>query len=445
MSSPLTVTELTARIKQVLEQGFAQVEVTGEISRLTTPSSGHMYFTIKDSHAAISAVVWRSAAARLKTRPKEGQAFVFIGHLSLYEPRGSYQLVVTRIESAGAGRLAEEFERRKALFAEKGWFDSNNKQTLPQYPKHIGIVTSQTAAAFEDVKKVLHTRPAWLNITLSPAVVQGESAPKSISQAISRLHQLEDKPDVILLVRGGGSIEDLWCFNDEKVVQAVFESTIPIVSGVGHEIDTTLADLAADIRAATPSNAAEIVCPAKDTLKPQVARLHQRLNQALNSLKDAKYWALERVNHQLKQHIRQGMKKKHFQVRELKNRLQQFEPNHRLRQDMHQFYSLKQRLFAATQNTAPKKQQTLKQTAYQLRLSYEHQLQHQHQQWQKRHEQLLAMNPTHVLERGYAITTNAKGEVVSSVQNLEKGDTVHLHLHDGTAATQVTHVKRKTS
>ena len=120
MSSPLTVTELTARIKQVLEQGFAQVEVTGEISRLTTPSSGHMYFTIKDSHAAISAVVWRSAAARLKTRPKEGQAFVFIGHLSLYEPRGSYQLVVTRIESAGAGRLAEEFERRKALFAEKG-------------------------------------------------------------------------------------------------------------------------------------------------------------------------------------------------------------------------------------------------------------------------------------------------------------------------------------
>ncbi|MDQ7003633.1 MAG: exodeoxyribonuclease VII large subunit [Ghiorsea sp.] len=443
-NTPLTVSELTARIKQVLEQGFTRLEITGEISRLTTPSSGHMYFTIKDNHAAISAVVWRSAAARLNIRPKDGQAYIFKGHLSLYEPRGSYQLVVTSILAAGEGQLAAEFERRKALFANKGWFDNASKQTIPQYPKHIGIVTSQTAAAFEDVKKVLHTRPAWLNITLSPAVVQGESAPKSIFQAIRRLHQLEDKPDVILLVRGGGSIEDLWCFNDEKVVQAIFASNIPIISGVGHEIDTTLADLAADIRAATPSNAAEIVCPAKDTLKPQVSRLYQHLTQALNSLKDAKYWALERVNHQFQQHIRQSMKKKHFQVRELKNRLQQFEPNHRLRQDMHQFYSLKQRLFAVTQNTVPKKRHALEQAAYQLRLSYEHQLQHNYHQWQKRHEQLLAMNPTHVLKRGYAITTNAKGEVISSIRKLAKGDTVHLHLHDGTAATQVTHVKRKT-
>ncbi|MCF6208998.1 MAG: exodeoxyribonuclease VII large subunit [Ghiorsea sp.] len=254
-NTPLTVTELTARIKQVLEQGFSRVEVTGEISRLTSPSSGHLYFTIKDSHAAISAVVWRSAAARLKTRPKEGQAYVFTGHLSLYEPRGSYQLVVTGIASAGAGRLAEEFERRKVLFAERGWFDADNKKGIPTYPKHIAIVTSQTAAAFADVKKVLSTRPAWLNITLSPAVVQGESAPQSITRAMQRLHDLADKPDVILLVRGGGSMEDLWCFNDERVVQAIVDADIPIISGVGHEIDTTLADLAADVRAATPSNA----------------------------------------------------------------------------------------------------------------------------------------------------------------------------------------------
>ena len=285
MSQTLTVTELTARIKQVLEQGFSRIEVTGEISRLTKPSSGHLYFTIKDNHAAISAVVWRGAAARLKTRPKDGQAYVFTGHLSLYEPRGSYQLVVTDIASAGTGRLAEEFERRKMLFAERGWFDADTKKNIPAFPKHIGIVTSQTAAAFEDIKKVLNTRPAWLNISLSPAVVQGESAPQSIACAIQKLHNLADTPDVILLVRGGGSMEDLWCFNDERVVQAIVDATVPIISGIGHEIDTTLADFAADVRAATPSNAAELVCPAKETLRPQIQGAQQRYNKPSTAIK----------------------------------------------------------------------------------------------------------------------------------------------------------------
>jgi len=436
-NTPFTVTELTARIKQVLEQGFAQVEVTGEISRLTKPSSGHVYFTIKDAHASISAVVWRSAASRLKTRPKDGQAYVFKGHLSLYEPRGSYQLIVTSISAAGEGKLAVEFEKRKALFAERGWFDTSHKKDIPKLPQHIGIVTSQTAAAFADVKKVLQTRPAWLRISLSHAVVQGEQAPRSVCAAIQRLHQLDNKPDVILLVRGGGSIEDLWCFNDEKVVQAIFEATIPIISGVGHEIDTTLADLVADIRAATPSNAAELACPAKDTLYPQVSRLKQRLNQAFNSYKDAKHWSLERQSNQLHQAFRQRLQQRHLHIRELKNRLQKFEPNHRLRQDMHQFYDIKQRLFAAVQYAPSQKRHKLEQASHHFRLSYEHQLQYKQQQWQKRHEQLYAMNPSNVLKRGYAMTTDEQGKVVSSAKHLQQGDVLHLHFHDGSTQAKV--------
>ncbi len=436
-NTPLTVTELTARIKQVLEQGFANIEVTGEISRLTTPSSGHIYFTIKDSHAAISAVVWRSAAARLNIRPKDGQAYIFSGHLSLYEPRGSYQLIVTLIMPAGAGRLAEEFEKRKLAFAASGWFDESRKQSIPKLPQHIGIVTSQTAAAFEDVKKVFHTRPAWLNITLSQAVVQGESAPQSIAQAISRLHQLKDKPDVILLVRGGGSIEDLWCFNDEKVVHAIVDANIPIIAGIGHEIDTTLADLAADIRAATPSNAAELVCPAKDTLRPQITRLQQRLHQAFQSYKDGKHWTLDRSNHELKHAVRQHLQQGHLTVRDLKKRLQQFEPNHRLRQDMQHFYQLKQRLLSAAQNTTPKRQRQLEFTQYHLRLFYQRLIQQKKETCSNHYEHLHGMNPQHVLRRGYAMTTNEHGTIVSSAKGLKQGDKLQLHFHDGSAETKV--------
>ncbi|MDQ7001347.1 MAG: exodeoxyribonuclease VII large subunit [Ghiorsea sp.] len=442
MSQALTVTELTARIKQVLEQGFAQITVTGEISRLTKPSSGHLYFTIKDSHAAISAVVWRSAAARLKTRPKDGQAYMFTGHLSLYEARGTYQLVVTSIAAMGAGRLAEEFEQRKALFAQRGWFDTDKKKEIPHFPQHIGIVTSPTAAAFEDVKKVLQTRPTWLHITLSPAIVQGETAPQSIALAIHRLHALAAQPDVILVVRGGGSMEDLWCFNHESVVQAIAEATIPIIAGVGHEIDTTLTDLAADVRAATPSNAAELVCPAKDTLRPKIQRAYHRLQQAINSYKDAKYWALERSANQLQNTYRQDLQQKRQQARQLQTRLHQHEPNQALRQQTQQFYTVKQRLLAAAQRIVPEHKQHIAEQQHMLRLAYQNIEQSYQQQWQKRHEQLLAMNPKHVLKRGYAITSNPQGSIITSANKLQAGENISLHYHDGTVESTIKKVTR---
>jgi len=457
-STPLTVTELTARIKQTLEQGFAHIEVKGEISRLTKPSSGHLYFTIKDKHATVSAVVWRSAVLRLKTLPKEGQEFIFHGHLSLYEARGTYQIIVTQISPVGAGKLAEEFERRKALFAEQGWFSKQHKKPIPQYPKHIGIVTSATAAAFEDVKKVLSTRPAWLKKTLSPAIVQGAQAPQSIANAISALQQLDSQPDVILLVRGGGSMEDLWCFNDEVVIQAIATSPIPIISGVGHEIDTTLTDFAADIRAATPSNAAELCCPSRQHLLqriPQPQRLSYGLTSMLGHLKQQLHVQQQSLTHHQQRQLDQAMQQSanlqqrliaSFQAllshrqqyaHDKRNKLLMLEPGRQLRQKQQLLHLLQERLAACRLQIIPEKQQRLASYHQQLTQSLKSSLQALHYKLELQRETLHALDPTHVLQRGYSLNYDASGQLISHAKSLHLNDTMHIHFHDGKVETRV--------
>lgn len=359
-SSPLSVTELTAQIKVLLEQGFSRVEVCGEVSRVTRPASGHAYFTIKDQHAAISAVLWRSTLQRLSIELLDGQEYLFSGHISLYEPRGTYQLVVTRVEKAGVGKLAEEFEKRKAHFASLGWFDVDKKQAIPALPGHIGVVTSESTAAFEDVRKVLAARPGWLQITLAPAVVQGSQAAQTIATAIRQLNRLSNRPDVILLVRGGGSVEDLWCFNDEKVVLAIVESDIPVLTGIGHEIDVTLSDFAADLRAATPSNAAELCCPSRAELKktmPSLASIHHGLSQRIRHGAAAVASSQQQLHFQIRQKsdrylyavsfaqqrisgLTQGViGRSHQRVRGLTERLNQQEPGIRLRRQRQQLHA----------------------------------------------------------------------------------------------------------
>lgn len=463
-SQPLSITELTARIKQVLEQGFAQIEVTGEISRLTSPASGHLYFTIKDAHAAISAVVWRSAALRLKTRPQEGKAYIFTGHLSLYEPRGTYQLVIKGIQPIGAGRLAAEFEHRKQQFAARGWFEAEHKRPIPSLPQHIAIITSTTAAAWQDVQKVLSNRPAWLKITLSPCLVQGDKAPDAVVSAFHKLHQLPQQPDVILLVRGGGSIEDLWCFNDERIVQAIVQAKIPVISGIGHEIDTTLADLAADIRAATPSNAAELCCPSRETLRQQLPKLNsitallqrrlQQLAQTLGQLQqrqthilhryqDAQYWSLERLNTRLKHTYQQTITQQRLRLKQSLSQLHQYEPQQRLRQQTHDFYHLTQRLLNHTQRIKQQQQHRLQQHKHRFSHSIYQALHRKKQRWQCLHEHLFALNPQHILQRGYAMTTNPQGEIISSSQHLQSHDLLQLHFHDGVADVFIQEIHHK--
>ena len=462
----LTVTELTARIKQVLEQGFSQVEVIGEISRLTSPASGHLYFTIKDNHAAISAVVWKTTAVRLKSRPKEGQAFVFIGHISLYEPRGTYQLVIKRIEPVGTGELAAEFEQRKQLFAERGWFDYQRKSQVPKLPQHIGIITSETAAAYEDVKKVLETRPGWLQLTLSPCLVQGSMAPASIARAIRRIQQSETKPDVILLVRGGGSIEDLWCFNDELVVQAIAECSIPIISGIGHEIDTTLADLAADVRGATPSNAAELSCPSKLSLRQHIpllstlaSLLQRQLQQAKSSLShlklrqaqaqnratDKQNWAFERAMNKIHQSFQSRIQAQKQSLRKVEHKLQQLEPQHILRQDMQRLHAISRQLSACKKTITHSKLEQHTSKRRKLLTSEQQIISLHRKNWQHFHDQLHAMNPSHVLKRGYAMTTTVDNKIISSISTIQLGATVQLHFHDGKAISTVMQINPQES
>jgi len=455
--TPLSVTELTARIKQMLEIGFARVTVNGEVSRLTRPSSGHLYFTIKDAHAAIAAVIWRSTANRLQQLPEEGEAFVFSGHISLYEPRGAYQLVVSRVEAAGAGKLAAEFERRKRSFAGLGWFDAERKQAIPALPRHIGIVTSATAAAFEDVKKVLTTRPAWLQLTLAPALVQGQAAPASIAAAIKKITDLPSPPDVILLIRGGGSIEDLWCFNAESVVKAIVDCPIPLISGIGHEIDTTLADLAADVRAATPSNAAEICCPSREELRKRLPKLtalqhtlrqqfehHRRVYTSLLQRQrhiwqrrtDARHHHINQLYARLEHASHMRLKQIRTPLRQLEKRLMPLQPVQRLQQQRLLQSSETSRLHQTMYMLLQQRQRALTNITTRLNAQQQH-IGSKRQQLLVLRGKLRELDPTCVLQRGYSMAQGRDGRLITGVTQLAPGDTMQVRFHDGTAATTI--------
>ncbi len=281
-----SVSELNQKIKQLLEASFPFVWVSGEISNFKIPASGHLYFTLKDSHSQISAVMFRTQAGSLKFRPSDGQSVVGLGRLSLYQPRGSYQIIFEYIEPKGIGSLQIAFEKLKRTLADEGLFDARHKTMLPLVPKKISIVTSPTGAAIRDFIKVAQRRFPNLPLEVVPVSVQGDRAPGEICQAIGFLNELATT-DIIVLARGGGSIEDLWAFNDERVARAIFASTIPIVSAVGHETDYTIADFVADLRAPTPSAAAEIVVPSKQALQNQLQIINKTLyKEAFNHLKN---------------------------------------------------------------------------------------------------------------------------------------------------------------
>lgn len=253
-----TVTRLTLFLRNLIESDsvLQDVWVNGEISNLARPASGHLYFTLKDSGAALRCVMWKSSAARLRTVPQNGDAVEVHGKLGIYEVQGNYQLYVDQVQPAGEGELYREFLRLKARLEAEGLFDAGRKRPIPALPGRIGIVTSESGAALRDMLNTLRRRLPSVDVVLAPAPVQGTEAPPALIAALEQLNQLE--PDVILLARGGGSIEDLWAFNDETLARAVAGSRIPVICGVGHETDFTLCDFAADLRAPTPTAAAEL-------------------------------------------------------------------------------------------------------------------------------------------------------------------------------------------
>ena len=289
----LSVTDLTIKVKRLVEKEFPAIYVRGELSNYRLQASGHAYFVLKDAAAQLNCVLFRGQAGTGRSALRDGAQVILGGELTVYEPRGTYQLRVTSVEAEGLGALQAAFERLKQKLAAEGLFDPGRKRTLPRYPRRIGIVTSPTGAALHDVLHVIRRRFAGLELVLAPSRVQGAGAAAEIVEAISRLNRwhLEQEPlDLILLTRGGGSLEDLWCFNEEIVARAVAASTLPILSAVGHEIDFSIADFVADLRAATPSAAAEIITEnyvaSQEFVAGAITCLRQRVERRLVSARE---------------------------------------------------------------------------------------------------------------------------------------------------------------
>ena len=278
----LSVAALTAQIKGLLEAKFPGVWVSGEISDLSRPRSGHVYFTLKDESAQIRAVMWRSTAERLTFDLSDGMEIIGCGDVEVYPPRGSYQLIVRQVEPQGLGALQLAFRRLHAKLSAEGLFEARHKKNLPTFPCRVAVVTSPTGAAIRDLWEVMRRRWPNIHVTLIPVRVQGEGAAREIAKAIETANRLATPPDVLVVCRGGGSVEDLWCFNEEPMVRAIFASQIPVVSAVGHEIDVTLSDLVADVRALTPTEAGEVLLPSSDEIQ---RRLHDLGNRLVSSLR----------------------------------------------------------------------------------------------------------------------------------------------------------------
>lgn len=280
LEAPLSVSELTALIKDNLESTFFYCVVEGEISTIAFPASGHVYLTLKDDSAVLKAVLWRGQAQKYFAYLKQGEKIEARGSLSLYLPRGEYQLVINHLAPQGEGRLYAQFKALQAKLAKEGLFNTVHKKTIKKHPHVIGLITSETGAALQDVHKTLSLHRPDISTILYPTLVQGERAPHAIVEAINKANQ-EGKADTLLLVRGGGSLEDLWAFNDEGVARAIFSSVIPIITGIGHETDTTIADLVADLRAETPTMAAKLVAISKEELYQTLDMFFLKLEQQI--------------------------------------------------------------------------------------------------------------------------------------------------------------------
>jgi exodeoxyribonuclease VII large subunit len=278
-----TVSEITRRIKQVLEGGFASVVVEGELSNLKRHSSGHMYFTLKDEGAQLPAVLWRSRVASLRFAPEDGMKVLCGGRITVYEPRGNYQIDVQSMRPMGLGELQAAFDRLKEKLTAEGLFDQGRKKPLPPFPVRIGIVTSPTGAVIQDMRNVIARRFPGVELILNPVRVQGSGAAEEIAIAVDDFNRY-GRVDVLIVARGGGSLEDLWAFNEEGVARAIARSVIPVVSAVGHETDFTIADFAADLRAPTPSAAAELVVPDRRELLENVLNSWYRVRDAVRDI-----------------------------------------------------------------------------------------------------------------------------------------------------------------
>jgi len=389
----LSVAELTRHVKSLLEDGFPQVWVAGELSNLSRPSSGHIYLTLKDAEAQLRAVIWRSAASRIRFEVREGLQVIARGRLTVYLPRGDYQLQIEELHPKGIGAVELALRQLKEKLQKLGYFAPERKKPLPRFPRRVALVTSPSGAAVRDMLEVLGRRWPRLEIYVCPVRVQGDGAAEEVAQAVRLINRL-DLADVLIVGRGGGSAEDLWAFNAECVADALFESRIPVISAVGHEIDLTIADLVADCRALTPSEAAERVVPDRRELLDGARSLEARLRSGIVSLLDRLRSYLESISQ------RRCFRLPFESIREHECRLDELDG---------------------------RMQRALKQRLKQMRARLDAQAGH-----------LQSLSPLNVLGRGYSLTRKeADGTLVRSAIEVKPGEMLLTHLQYGQIRSRV--------
>ncbi|MGZ6291707.1 MAG: exodeoxyribonuclease VII large subunit [Syntrophales bacterium] len=431
------VSEFTEKIREILETEYPSVWIQGEISNFRSAPSGHMYFTLKDDTAQIRCVMFRLQGRFLKFRPEDGLQIIAWGRLSVYGLRGEYQLILDTMEPSGFGSLMLAFEQLKTKLAAEGLFDENRKKPLPPFPKTIGLVTSPRGAVVRDMIRIIRHRAPWIHIVVSPSSVQGDKAPEEIRLAIQRLCQTSDV-DVIILGRGGGPIEDLWAFNDERVVRAVAGCRLPIISAVGHETDVTLTDFVADLRAPTPSAAAQMLVSDKRDLEAALEHFQARLRHCVTAVVDRFTSSLGELLRRLHDPLRQiseyrmriddlnirliktTKRKVHDLRREADSLAARLKPEHVARivgKKRDQFDSLFGRFAAAGRASVRDAQQSFNILAGQLD----------------------GLSPLGILARGYSITFDSRtGAVIKDARETKPGEEVRIRLHRGELDCEIT-------
>jgi exodeoxyribonuclease VII large subunit len=391
-----TVSELTKTLKELLEVNFAKIWIEGEISNYLKHSSGHRYFTLKDQGAQIKCVMWRWTGNSLFFEPQDGIKVKACGQVTIYEKSGQYQLVVISLQPAGLGELELAFQQLKMRLASEGLFDSDHKVPIPRFPERIGVVTSPTGAAIRDILNITRRRASHIEIILWPVAVQGEGAAHQIANAIRGFNR-HKLVDVMIIGRGGGSLEDLWAFNEEEVARAIYDSEIPIISAVGHEIDFSIADFVADLRAPTPSAAAEIVAPNADELRERIKELNQSLIYELSDM----------------------LKERNRRLIELRSR-----------------YGLKRPLEIITQRA-----QRRDELSRLITLHMSHRMDSLSQRSKSVFEKLEMVSPKAIMQRGYAYCKDKNGQPVKSFKQVALDDKLEIYLSEGGVESRVTRIR----
>ena len=438
-----SVSQLNQSVRLMLENQLGAVWLTGEISNFSQPVSGHWYLSLKDENAQVRCAMFRMKNLRVSFRPTNGMQVLVRANVSLYEPRGDYQLIIESMHLAGEGLLMQQFEALKLKLAAEGLFAQHLKKNLPHFSKAVGIITSKTGAALQDILHILQRRDPSLKIIIYPTAVQGKDAATEIAQMIELANQRQEV-DVLIVGRGGGSLEDLWCFNEEMVARAIFHSHLPVISAVGHETDVTIADFVADLRAPTPSAAAELVSRNQTELLQQLQYRRQRLEIALDRLFAEKQQKLKHLSLRLhNQHPQAQLRIQQQLITQLSHRLQQ-SLRHRWQKKAENLTALSMRLY---KNPLPLRLQQYEQQLAQLkvRLNSHMNLTLSLQQKQLAHlcGKLDSLSPLKVLARGYSITQNQQNFTIRSMKDVNVGEQIKTRLPDGDIISQVIRLEEK--